>query len=488
MDKLRILRGRVELSQSCGAQPRPHHSGAPTRTNYLFWISVASIFVVAVGGWPTAAACGQVNAKLGNTPNSHEVIRAESNLSVRMGGTALPNTSEHRALAGLKIVKVDPNGAAARAGLKYGDVLIAYNDRPLTTEEAISAVIRFFKQQEDQSGRQTTAQLSFYRDGDTTLKTSLVPVGLLGIDTREWTFDGALIEDAIVNRNDYLAAQKYADDAAASGHYTDDQLLHMRMLCLNNEKDADKVLQNQVDQLYRQYLPEKVWVFANHDLLYHKRYRAGAAIFERYLKINGADVATELSLALCYIEIEKYDEIDALLAKTLARPHDDRNAPTEFTLSALLNIRARMYMGQRRYDRAQQHFQSAFEHDPDDLYYTLGFLYCAARRDISGEKEGAFDAAYTEVSARSEETEELMNYHIDALRAFVLVKQRHISRAREIADKWKSSDEVNRYILNFWRRFPDGAEIIETWNSLMGRELIASGRRRVKIYPSQRSV
>ena len=131
-------------------------------------------------------------------------------------------------------------------------------------------------------------------------------------------------------------------------------------------------------------------------------------------------------------------------------------------------------MGQRRYDRAQQHFQTAFEHDPEDLYYALGFLYCAARRDISGEKEGEFDAAYTAVSARSEETEELMNYHIDALRAFVLLKQRRVSAAREIAEKWKDSDEVNRYILNFWRGFPGGSEIIETWNSLMGRELVAS--------------
>ena len=483
MDKLRILRSRVELSQSSGAQPGTYHSGAPLRTNCLVWI-VASILVVAAGGWPTAAAYGQVDVKPGNSAHTHHVIPAESKLSGRIGATTFPNTAAHRALAGLKIVKVDSNGAAARAGLKNGDVVITYNNRPVTTQETFDAVIKFFNQRQDQPGKQTTAQLSFYRDGDMTVKTSLVPAGRLGIDTREWTFDGTLVEDAIVNRNDYLAAQKYADDAAAAGHYTDEQLLHMRMLCLNNEEAADKVRQKQVDQLYRQYLPETLRIFANHDLLYHKRYRAGATIFERYLKINGADVPTELSLALCYIEIEKYDEIDALLAKILARPHDDRNAPTEFVLSALLNIRARMYMGQRRYDRAQQHFQTAFEHEPEDLYYTLGFLYCAARRDISGEKEGAFLAAYMEVSERSEETEELMNYHIDALRAFVLVRQRHISRAREIAEKWKDSD-VNRYILDFWRRFPDGSEIIETWNSLMGRELVASGRPRVKIYPSQ---
>ena len=474
MGKLRILRSSVELSQSSGPRPRINHFGARRPKNYLFWISVASVLVVAVGGRPSPAAYGQVGGKLGNSSDTQNVIPAESNLAVGMEGTAVQNTAARRALAGLKIVQVDSNGAAARAGLKYGDVLIAYNNRPVTTQEAFEAVIRLFNQPRDQAGKQATAQLSFYRGGGMTVETMSVPMGRLGVDIREWTLSGALVEDAIVIHNDYLAAQKYADDAAASGHYTDDQVLHMRMLCLNNEKDSDNLRQMQVQQLYQRYLPQKLMLFANYDLLYNERYRAGAAIFEGYLDIKGIDVATELSLALCYIEIKKYDELDALLAKVLARPHDDRNAPTEFALSALLNIRARMYMGQRHYDRAQQYFQQALEKDPDDLYYALGFIYCAARRDISGEKAGAFNAAYMVVSARSEETEEIMNYHIDALRAFVLVKQRHISRAREIAEKWKDSDEVTRQILSFWRRFPDGSEIIENWNSLLDRELVAS--------------
>ena len=446
------------------AKLRTQCSGVDLRrlqTNYLLGIFVASLLVLIVGGWPTAAAYERVDKNPGNLPHTTQrVIPARSNLS----GT----------LAGLKIVRVASNGAAARAGLKYGDVLIAYNNRPITTEVEIDSVIRFFTRQQDQTGKPPTAELAFYRDGDRTVKTIRVSMGRLGIKTREWTLAGALVEEAIVQGNDYLAAHKYLDEAAASGHYTDDQILHMRMLCLNNEKHADKVLQKQVNQLYRQYLPEKLRLFANHDLLYHKRYRAGAAVFERYLKINRVDVPTELSLALCYIEIEKYDEVDALLDKILARPHGDRNAPTEFALSALLEVRARMYMGRRQYDRAQRHFQTAFEHDPADLYYTLGFLYCAARRDISGEKVGAFDAAYRAVSARSAETKEVIGYHIDALRAFVLVKQGRISSARAIADKWYSVDS-KRYVPSFWRRFPNGSEIIDDWTSLLSHKQIASG-------------
>jgi tetratricopeptide (TPR) repeat protein len=454
MVKLRTLRTRVDLRQSCATR---------WRTNYSLGIFVASLLVLFGGGWPTGAAYGHVDTNPGNLPYaSQRVIPAGGNLS----GT----------LAGLKIVGVASNGAAARAGLKHGDVLIAYNNHRVNTEEDIDAEIRVFMARQDQTGKPPTAELSFYRDGDMTVKTIRVSMGRLGIDTREWTFAGALVEEAIVHRNDYLAARKYVDEAVASGQYTGDQVLHMRMLSLNNEEDADKIRQQQVDQLYRQYLPEKLRIFANYDLVYHKRYRAGAAIFERYLKINRADVATELSLALCYIEIEKYDEVDALLAKILARPHNDRNAPTEYSLSALLNIRARMYMGRRQYDRAQEQFQTALKHDPDNLHHTLGFLYCAARLDISGEKRGAFAAAYIAVSARSEETEELMNYHIDALRAFVLVNQRRISSARAIADKWGYSADGKRYVPILWRRFPNGSEIIDNWNSLLSHEPIASGR------------
>jgi len=438
----------------------PYRSlGNQRRMSYPLSIVVASTLVL-VGGWTTVAGKKYVKT----LRKARRVVPAKSNLS----GT----------LAGLKIVEVAPNSVSAHAGLKYGDVLVAYNKRPITNEEELDAVIRFFYRQQDQTRQPATAELSFYRHGDLTVNTIRVPVGRLGIYTREWTLAGAFVESAIVQNDDYVSAQRYADEAAASGHYTDDQILRLLMLCLNNEKDGGKIRQVQVDELYRKYPLEKLRLFANYDLLYNRRYRAGAAIFERYLKITGGDVSTELALASCYVEIGKYDEADLLLVKILARPHGDENAPTEFGLSVLSNIRARIYMGRRQYDRAQELFQEALEDHADDPYYTLGFLYCAARRDIGGEKAGEFDAAYSIVSLRPEETAELMSYHIDALRAFVMIKQRRISAALAIADKWRDSGAAKQYLPIFWRRFPDGAEVIDTWNSLMDQQAVAAARGR----------
>ena len=429
--------------------------------NYLLWIIVASVLLLVAAGSAVVTGYKYVTPRLASllrtvhTPFEQGVPPTKNDL--------------YGTLAGLKIVEVVPNSAASRAGLKYGDVLVAYNKRPITNEEEIGAVMGFFQRQHDRTGKPTTVELSLYRDGDMTVKTLSVPIGRLGIYTREWTLAGAFVEDAIVHRDNYASAEKYAEEAAASGQYTDDQILHMRMLCLNNEKDGDNIRQIQVDELYRKYPADKLTLFGNYDLLYNKRHRAGAAVFERYLKIKRVDVSTELNLASCYVEMDRYDEAEALITKVLARPEGDDNAPSEYGLSVLSNIQARLFMGRRQYDRAQAGFQTALERYPDDSYYTLAFLYCATQRDVSGEKPGEFEAGYRMVAAQSRETERLMGYHVDALRAFVLVKQRRIPDARAAVMRWKDSADAKRYIPIFWHRFPDGSQIIDNWNALMNQ-------------------
>lgn len=425
---------------------------------YVIRILVTSMLVFSLGEWNVSAGQRLVNQRRARIRFEGRIPSAKTELA----GT----------LAGLKIIGVGPKSAAARGGLRFGDVLIAYNNRPITNEEELDSVIRFFQQQFDQTGKDITADISLYRDGDMSVRTRRVPVGRLGIYTREWTFAGAFVQDAVA-RDDYAAAEKYVEEAATSGRYTDDQILHMRVLSLNNEEDGESVRQLQVDKLYRKYEPEKLRLFANYDLIYHKRYRAGAAIFERYLKINRVDVATELALASCYTEIEKYDEAEALLNKVLARPKTDENAVSEYGLSLLSKTQARIYMGRGQYDRAQESFKKALEQNPDDLYFTLAFLYCAARREAAGEREGNFEAAYQMVSEQLDETEDVMGYHVDALRAFVFVKRQRVSVARAAVVKWKDSADAKRYIPVFWRSFPQGEEIINNWNLLMGRQGLA---------------
>jgi tetratricopeptide (TPR) repeat protein len=289
----------------------------------------------------------------------------------------------------------------------------------------------------------------------------------LGVYTRDWTFAGAFVEDAIVDRDNYAAGEKYANEAAASGQYTDDQILHMRMLCVNNEKDGDEIRRTQLDELFKKHDPEKLYNFAYDDLQHNKRYHAAAAVFERYLKIVKVDVSTELNLALCYSESGRYDEAEALITKVLARSEDDDNSPSEYGMTVVSNIRGRIFMARRQYDKAQERFEAALERNPGDPYYTLAFLYCVAQRDAMGEKPGQFEVAYKTVCAPSCETETEMGYHIDALRAFTLVKHNRVDEARRAVVKWRGSADAKRYIPIFWRRFSEGAAIIDNWNTLI---------------------
>lgn len=427
-----------------------------TNGNFTRWIVFAALIWLSPG-----YTHGQTNVAAWRKP-TRAVAR-----DTQQKGLPQIKADLYGTLAGLKIVEVTPKTPAARAGLKYGDVIIAYNKRPVSNQDEISVVMSHAELQQKQKGRPKTAELSLYRDGDMTVKTMRVPLGRLGIYTREWTFTGAWIEDAIVDRNDYNAAEQHANDAAESGQYTADQLLHMRMLCVNNEEGGDNIRQIQVDDLYLSYPADKVTLFANYDLLYNKRYRAGAAVFERYLEIKKVDVSTELNLASCYTEMNRYDAAEALLNKVLARPVGDDNAPSEYGLSVLSNIRGRIDMGHLRYDRAQERFRAALERYPDDSYYTLAFLYCAALREAKGGKPGEFEGAYKEVSARSRVTENSMGYHIDALRAFTMVKHNSRQEATALVWKWKNSSDAKRYISVFWSRFPEGSTIIDNWNNLL---------------------
>jgi hypothetical protein len=60
-----------------------------------------------------------------------------------------------------------------------------------------------------------------------------------------------------------------------------------------------------------------------------------------------------------------------------------------------------------------------------------------------------------------------MGYHIDALRAFILVKHNRVDEAKRAVAKWRTSDAAKRYIPIFWRRFPEGMAIIDNWNTLV---------------------
>jgi tetratricopeptide (TPR) repeat protein len=439
---------------------------ARERSGKLRWfVGVLVVLFLIGGGWGAVTAFKYARANLGNW---RQQLQARNRGSNALTGDLPPVKKDfYGTLAGLKIVEVTPNSPAARVGLKYGDILVAYNRRPVSNQDEISAAMDYEQEQYNRTGKPATVELTLYRDGDMAVKTLRVPIGRLGIYTREWTFAYAFVDDAIMQRDDYAEAERYANQAEASGQYTADQLLHMRVLCVNNERDGEAIRQSQVDDLYRNSPADKVTLFGNYDLLYNKRFRAAAAVFERYLKITKVDVSTELNLAACYVELDRYDDADALLKQVLARPDGDENAPSEYGLSVLSNIRGKVHMGRHQYEQAQERFLAALERYPGDSYYLLAFLYCAAQRDVKGEKPGEFEAAYKVVSNQLSETENSMGYHLDALRAFILVKHNRTPEAAALVSKWKNSADAKRYIPVFWNRFPEGSSIIDNWNNLL---------------------
>src|SRR5688572_30667945 len=137
----------VDTAQSLSEQPK-----------YVFWMIVTTILMFLLGKWNVVAGQKSVSLRRERIP----IPSAKTDLS----GT----------VAGVKITLVGPNSAAARAGLKNGDVLIAYNKRPITNEAELDAVVKFFQRQFEQTGRDVTVELSFYRGGDLTVRTFRIPI------------------------------------------------------------------------------------------------------------------------------------------------------------------------------------------------------------------------------------------------------------------------------------------------------------------------
>jgi tetratricopeptide (TPR) repeat protein len=419
----------------------------------IVWVVVAVIAAILIIGVPVGIAV-------------YRVARTTlASKSLRLRGLPHGKSNFEGTLAGLKIVGVQADSPAALTGLKYGDILVAYDGRPVTNEDEISEVIDYAERHRVANGG--VVELALYRDGDMTIRTLRIPVGRMGVYTREWTFAYAFVDDAIMQRNNYAEAEAHANQAEKSGHYTRGQLLHMRVLCVNNEKDGDAIRQQQVTKLYDSNSADEVTLFGNYDLLYNKRFRAAAAIFERYMDKKHEDVSTELNLAACYTELDRYDDAQALVNRVLARPEGDENAPSSYGLSVLSNIQGKIQMGHHQYDRAQERFLAALERYPGDSYYVLAYLYCAAQRDVNGQKPGEFENAYKTISAQLSETRNVMGYHLDALRAFVLVRQNRKQEAGPLVQKWANSADAKRYIPVFWSRFPEGSNIIDNWNSLL---------------------
>src|SRR5207253_9737380 len=128
----------------------------------------------------------------------------------------------------------------------------------------------------------------------------------------------------------------------------------------------------------------------------------------------------------------------------------EENAPSEYEVSVLSSLRRKIDMGRHQYHQSQEPFRAALERYPVGSYYVLAFLYCAAQRDVKGEKPGEYEVAYKVVSGQLGETENSMGYHLDALRAFIFVKLNRTPEAAALVSKWKNSAEAKRYIPVFW--------------------------------------
>ncbi|MEP6743656.1 MAG: hypothetical protein ABJB61_14255, partial [bacterium] len=102
----------------------------------LPWLVMAAVITFLVGGgWGVFKAFKYVEENIGTW---QEQLRTRNLDNDPLAGNLPPIKKDlYGTLAGLKIVGIEPNTTAARVGLKYGDILVAYNKRPVSNEDEI---------------------------------------------------------------------------------------------------------------------------------------------------------------------------------------------------------------------------------------------------------------------------------------------------------------------------------------------------------------
>jgi S1-C subfamily serine protease len=120
------------------------------------------LFLIGIG-WGAVTAFKYTRANLGNW---RQHLQARTGTNPLAGDLTPVKKDFYGTLAGLKIVEVTPNSPAARVGLKYGDILVAYNRRPVSNQDEISAAMDYEQEQYNRTGKPATIELTLYRDGD----------------------------------------------------------------------------------------------------------------------------------------------------------------------------------------------------------------------------------------------------------------------------------------------------------------------------------
>ena len=387
-------------------------------------------------------------------------------------------SSDNSQMAGLMINEIESDGPADKAGLKLLDIIIQYGDIPVLDKAS------FFRARDVYAKRGVkSVEIVVGRVGGRPLKFT-VPPGRLGIFSDEYNtvlhqFNSMMRSIEVLGRMPHeqlersmtagmvtetptmiaKKAEQLIDQAEQEGTLTREQILAARIYMIPDEATPKDEARRQ--ELLQQLLANQSADFANsvgqERFFENKKYRAAAACLNQYLQTDPSDVSARLNLGIAYNHLSMFKEADA--AASYVAVHKLPLSTHGYVV--MYEVKAFAAMGNGDYRSAMAFVEKSFDLSPNDYRMSLWQLAAAQSGDIQ-----QFYSVKDKCREIIPDDYERLQFQVDAVEAYALVKSNHRDRAQELVNKWKEPKNFVNRVNKYWREYPGGSDVIRNWEEL----------------------
>jgi tetratricopeptide (TPR) repeat protein len=377
---------------------------------------------------------------------------------------------------GVRVIEVEPNGQAQKAGLQVMDLLTKYGKFTVIDHSSYYKAREFYLKNPDQK-----VKLELWR-GRERLMPSVFP-GTIGMDTNEccavpYQWDSILqsinawihvppyqlnveFKEEHENRGldkDLVKGRELIDGAEAEGTLTPTQILVARInMILDNAPEQElKKLDELLDQFIRSQPAEYIGYLGQH-LIDKSHHRPARTLLKQYLLTDPDNRWVRMEVGYASFQLCDWNDAEAAADIVLANPGDLE----EVDLWGAYEQKAAGAINRGDYDTGVTFAEKAFEIS----HHQFALLMVEFAYALSGNVEKFHDLSRRHKQAFPEEFE-TFKFQTDAAEALALSLSGQDALAREIVARWTQKDRAEARLKYFWKDFPHGAKVAENWSRL----------------------
>jgi predicted negative regulator of RcsB-dependent stress response len=361
---------------------------------------------------------------------------------------------EAQVVSGVLVEEVPLLTAANRIGLRGGDIIIKYNEEPVTDFRTYRAVLDRFA-----AGGVRSVTLTVMRAGAPVEITA--PAGLLGFDARSWEW--------VTHRTFKLVRADRTEDAISMlatigpSEVSEAGYLKSKIVILDDNDAQDELRNALLSRLLPLVAPDEFCCLGT-SFLNAGRTKAAEVFLTKAIEADPADITARVNLAIAYTRLKKYDDAARLMDDIVANHSRELG---DLGWHDLLQNRGEVYLSRHNDAAAATDFRKAIELDvdPDDDDTNLLNLYLlslARLKDLDRFEEGV--ALCTKHATKGYSSRP---YDRDGLRAYALLANGNEDGARAAVQKWRNDANAQKWFKNYWGRdFPGASDVMDVWNRL----------------------